>query len=150
MMDHRDDWPDGLLEADLDSAEDLEPSARQSAERMVRDARNMDAVMTTMARRMSEKLPAADLGQVAPPRGRTAWKRWTLGPLAAAAAVAALILVPGDGTEQGGGPDPSAGAPRTPSMMAEMDVEADGPFVVFPTNNPDIAVVWLLNPKESE
>ena len=67
-----------------------------------------------------------------------------------AAAVPALILVPGDGTEQGDGPDTSAGAPRTPSMMAEMDVEADGPFVVFPTNNPDIAVVWLLNPKESE
>ncbi len=150
MMDHRDDWPDGLLDADLDSAEDLEPSARRSAERIARDARNMDAVLTATAQRMSEKLPAVDLGRVAPPRGRTAWKRWTLGPLAAAAAVAALILVPGDGTEQSGAPDHSAGAPRTPSMMAEMDVEADGPFVVFPTNNPDIAVVWLLNPQESE
>ena len=150
MMDHRDDWPDGLLEADLDSAEDMEPSARRSAERIARDARNMDAVLTVMAQRMSDKLPAVDLGQVAPPLRRTAWGRWTLGPLAAAAAVAALILVPGDGTEQRGGPDNSAGAPRTPSMMAEMDVEADGPFVVFPTNNPDIAVVWLLNPKESE
>ena len=149
-MDHREDWPDGLLEADLDAAEDLEPSARQSAERIARDARNMDAVLTAMARRMSEKLPAVDLGLAAPTRHPTAWKRWTLGPLAAAAAVAALILVPGDGTEQSGGPDLSAGSPRTPSMMAEMDVEADGPFVVFPTNNPDIAVVWLLNPKESE
>ena len=150
MMDHRDDWPNGLLEVDLDSAEDLEPSARQSAARIARDVRNMDAVLTAMAQQMSQKPPAMDLGQVAPPRGRTAWRRWTLGPLAAAAAVAALILVPGDGTEQSGGPDPSAGAPRTPSMMAEMDVEAEGPFVVFPTNNPDIAVVWLLNPKESD
>ena len=35
-------------------------------------------------------------------------------------------------------------------MMAEMDVEADRPFVVFPTSDPDIAVVWLLNPTESE
>lgn len=149
MMDHLDDWPNGLLEADLDAAEDLEPSERRSAERIARDARNMDAVLTAMAQQMSHKLPAVDLGQVASTGRRTAWKRWTLAPLAAAAAVAALILVPGDGTEQSGGPDPSAGAPRTPSMMAEMDVEADRPFVVFPTNNPDIAVVWLLNPKES-
>ena len=149
-MDHRDDWPDGLLEGDLDSVEDMEPTARESAERIARDARNMDAVLTAMVQQMGGRLPAADLGHTTPPRRPTAWKRWTLGPLAAAAAVAALILVPGDGTEQSGGPDNSAGAPRTPSMMADMDVEAAGPFVVFPTDNPDIAVVWLLNPKESE
>ncbi len=34
-------------------------------------------------------------------------------------------------------------------MTAELNVEADRPFAVFPTSDPDIAVVWLLNPKES-
>ena len=52
--------------------------------------------------------------------------------------------------EDSGAPIASTGAQRVPSMMAEMDVEADGPFVVFPTSDPDIAVVWLLNPKESD
>jgi len=33
-------------------------------------------------------------------------------------------------------------------MVSEMDVEADRPFAVFPTSDPDIAVVWLLNPQE--
>ena len=123
-MDHRDDW--------------------------TRDARNMDAVLSAMAEQLSESLPAGEFGQAVPPRRRTAWRGWTLAPLAAAAAVAALILVRGKGIEQTGAPDPSAGAPRTPSMMAEMDVEADRPFVVFPTSDPGIAVVWMLNPKESD
>ncbi len=29
--------------------------------------------------------------------------------------------------------------------LTDLDVEAEGNFVVFPTQNPDIAVVWLLN-----
>ena len=149
-MDHCDDWPDGILEGDLDSVEGLDPSARQSAERVARDVRNMDGVLSAMAEQLSESLPAGEFGQPAPPRRRTAWRGWTLAPLAAAAAVAALILLRGKEIEQSVAPDPSAGAPSTPSMMAEMDVEADRPFVVFPTSDPGIAVVWMLNPKESD
>ena len=89
-------------------------------------------------------------GQAAHSRWRASWRRWTLAPLAAAAAVAALILARGEGTDPGRGPESSAGAPQTTNMMAEMDVEADKPFVVFPTTDPDIAVIWLLNPKESD
>ena len=149
-MDHRDDWPDGLLERDLDPAEGLEQEARQSAERIARDARNMNALLSAMANRMNEDLPADDKRHPRlTPRG-SIWRSRTIVPLAAAAAIAALILLNGDGIEPNGGPDAAAGAPRTPSMMAEMDVEADRPFVVFPTSDPDIAVVWLLNPTESE
>lgn len=149
MMDHRDDWPDGLLEADLDSAEDLEPSARQSAERMARDERNMDAVLTAMAQRMSERMLEVENVKTAPPRRRLVW-RWTLGPIAAAAATAVLILVGGEDVEQGRESVTFPASPAAPSMVSEMNVEADGPFVVFPTSDPDIAVVWLLNPKESD
>ena len=69
-----------------------------------------------------------------------------MGPLAAAAVVAALILLPGGVIEEGSGPL----TPPPRSMVSEMDVEADRPFVVFPTNDPDIAVVWLLSPEESD
>ena len=67
-------------------------------------------------------------------------------PLAAAAAIAALILVRGGETEE----DAGRLAATAPSMVSEMEVEADGPFVVFPTADPDIAVVWLLDLEESE
>lgn len=149
MMDHREDWPGGLMEGDLDAAEDLDSAERQSAERIARDERNMDAVLAAMAGQMGEGLPEVGGGRGALARRRAAWRWRVAGTLAAAAAVAALILTRGDGTDRNG-PDPSAGAPRAPSMMAEIDVEADGPFVVFPTSDPDIAVVWLLNPKESD
>lgn len=155
-MDHRDDWPDGLLEGDLDSAEGLEPAERRNAGRIARDARNMDAVLSAMAERVSEGLTAtesgkaAEVGKAVPSPRRSIWRSRTMMPLAAAAAVAALILVRGEGSEESGGSGASAGAPPTPSMMAEMDVEADRPFVVFPTSDPDIAVVWLLNTEESD
>ena len=35
-------------------------------------------------------------------------------------------------------------------MMAEMEVAADRPFAVFPTTDPDIAVIWLLNPEDND
>ena len=67
-------------------------------------------------------------------------------PLAAAAAIAALVLVRGDKVEEDGGRLVTA----APSMVSEMDVEADGSFAVFPTSDPNIAVVWPLNLEESE
>ncbi len=133
-----------------------------------RDARNMNAVLTAMAEELSEALPAVEHmqavgggqaleggqavedAQIVHSRWRASWRTRTLGTVAAAAAVAALILVRGEGNDPSGGLDSSAGAPPATNMMAEMDVEADKPFVVFPTSDPDIAVVWLLNPKESD
>ena len=117
-----------------------------AAERIARAERDMDAVMTAMANQVSEGLPAMPADLAMPARRRLAWRRWTVGPLAAAAVVAALILLPDGAIEEVG--DPRASPTR--SMVSEMDVEADRPFVVFPTNDPDIAVVWLLNPEESD
>ena len=138
------------MEGDLEPGESLDAGEREAAKRIARDMRNMNAVLAAMADRASERVPTLMNGLGAPALRRPAWKRWTLAPLAAAAAVAALILVRGQGTDHGGGLESSAGAPQTTNMMAELDVEADKPFVVFPTSDPDIAVVWLLNPKESD
>ena len=150
MMDHRDDWSDGVLEGDLDSNESLDAGERATARRIARDMRNMNALLEEMAVRASERVPTLEDGLGAPALRRPAWKRWTMAPLAAAAAVAALVLVRGQGADQGGGLESSAGVPPATNMMAELDVEVEKPFVVFPTTDPDIAVVWLLNPKESD
>lgn len=128
------------------------------AERIARDARNMNAVLAAVGEQLGERIraavdeavdEAADRipvgGAVVPLRHRRAWRR-VMAPLAAAAAIAALVLVRGNDTEEGVRRFASAG----PSMVSEMDVEADGPFVVFPTNDPNMAVVWLLKLEESE
>ena len=120
--------------------------AERDAERIARDARNMHAVLSALANQLSEDLPAMPSEHVAPVRRRLGWRRWTVGPLAAAAVVAALILLPNGAIEEVNRPLPSPAR----SMVSEMDVEADRPFVVFPTNDPDIAVVWLLSPEESD
>ena len=126
--------------------------SERDAERIARDERNMHAVLSAMANDLSERLPDPTVdpgipvqGPTAPERRHPSWK-WTAGPLAAAAVVTALLLLPNGTMEEVGGPLPSP--PR--SMVSEMDVEADRPFVVFPTNDPDIAVVWLLSPEESD
>ena len=149
-MDHRDDWPDEVLEGDLDATAGLDPAERRSAERIARDARNMNAVLSAMADQVSDRLPMPIHGRAAPARRRPALRWQTVAPLAAAAAIAALILVRGGETGRDGEfliPPPAS---RTTSMVSEIDVEADRPFAVFPTSDPDIAVVWLLNPKESD
>lgn len=150
MMDHRDDWPDGVLEGDLDAGQDLDSAKRQDAGQIARDGRNMDAVLAAIAGQMGEGVPVEGDERAVLARRRVAWRWRAAGTLAAAAAVAALILARGEENENSGEPIASAGAQRAPSMMAEMDVEADRPFVVFPTSDPDIAVVWLLDPKESD
>ncbi|MYE94204.1 MAG: hypothetical protein F4086_09710, partial [Gemmatimonadetes bacterium] len=60
MMDHGDDWPDELLDGDLEAAEDLDSAERQNAEQIARDTRNMDAVLAAMAGQMSEGLQAVE------------------------------------------------------------------------------------------
>ncbi|MDE2781616.1 MAG: hypothetical protein OXK77_01550 [Gemmatimonadota bacterium] len=49
MMDHRDDWPDGILEGDLDANESLDAGEREAARRIARDMRNMNALLEEMA-----------------------------------------------------------------------------------------------------
>lgn len=119
---------------------------RRDAERIARDQRNMHAVLSAMAKQVSDGLPGSPPEHAAPVGRPPAWRRWTVAPLAAAAVVAALLLLPNGAIEEEGSPLTSP----TRSMVSDMDVEADRPFVVFPTNDPDIAVVWLLNPEESD
>lgn len=145
-MGDRDDWPDGILDGDLEAVPELNPAERRSAERIAQDARNMNAVLAAMAEQMGDGLPDVADGQVVPLRRRFAWGRRVMVPLAAAAAVAALILIRGDEAEEGGVRLVAA----APSMVSEMDIEADRPFAAFPTSDPDMAVVWLLNLEESE
>lgn len=147
-MDHRDDWPDGMLEEDLDAVAERDPTGRISAERIARDAGNMNAVLAAMAGEMSERVPTPIHSKAAPARRSPVWRWRTAAPLAAAAGIAALILLRGGETGEEIAtliPPPES---RIRSMVSEMDVEADRPFAVFPTSDPDIAVVWLLNPQE--
>lgn len=153
-MSRRDDRPDGILEGDLDAIAVGDSSAGRSAERIARDTRNMNAVLAAMGERLGERTrtavdeavdEAADRvpvdGAVVPLRQRPAWRRPVMVGLAAAAAIAALILGRGDEVED----EASRLADAAPSMVSELEVEADGPFVVFPTSDPNIAVVWPLN-----
>ena len=147
-MDHRDDRPDGILEGDLDAISGRDSAEQRSAERIARDAQNMNAVLSAMADRVNERVPTPIHAKAAPAGRRPTWRWQTLAPLAAAAAIAVLILVRGGEIGEDGElliPPPES---RAPSMVSEMDVEADRPFAVFPTSDPDIAVVWLLNPQE--
>ena len=149
-MDQRDDWPEEILEGDIEAlaGPDSSPSERRSAERIARDSRNMNALLAAMGNRLSEGLPAAAEGPATPVR-RLHSRRWrALVPLAAAAAVVTLFMVRGYEADDAQPAGPRATA--VPSMVSEMDVEADRPFAVFPTNDPNMAVVWLLNLEESE
>ena len=147
-MDHRDDRPDGILEGDLDAISGRDSAEQRSAERIARDAQNMNAVLSAMADRVNERVPTPIHAKAAPAGRRPTWRWQTMAPIAAAAAIAVLILVRGGEIGEDGElliPPPES---RAPSMVSEMDVEADRPFAVFPTSDPDIAVVWLLNPQE--
>ncbi len=144
-MGNRKDWPDGILEEDLEAVSELNPAQRRSAERIARDTRNMNAVLAAMAEHVGDGLPGAD-GQVASWRRRFAWGRRVMVPLAAAAAIAALVLIRGNEVEDVGVRLVAA----APGMVGEMAVEADRPFAAFPTSDPDMVVVWLLNLEESE
>ena len=149
MMDRRDDWPDGILEGDLDAFAGRGPAERRVAERIARDARNMNEVLSAMASEVSERVPTPIHGRTAPVR-RGPFSRWrTVAPLAAAA-IAALVLVRGGEMAREDEPFIPPPESRVPSMVSEMDVEADIPFAVLPTSDPDIAVVWLFYPQESD
>jgi len=92
-MDHRDDWPDEVLEGGLDSRESLDDQVRESIELIAGDGRRMDAVLAAMANRLSERLSVAEGERATPLPPRTLWRRRILVPLAAAAIVVLLVFV---------------------------------------------------------
>jgi hypothetical protein len=80
---------------------------------------------------------------------RRPWIAWSgLGALAAAALAALTLIGPGDLADSGGaGPAPGDDAPASGGEGVPapgLDVEAPGPFLVFPTSDEDITVIWLL------
>ena len=137
--------------SDLDTIAEGEGAARRDAERIARATQNMNALLAAMGERLGEGGAAVEDeavtdGQVVPLRRRPVWRRRVMVGLAAAASVAAVMLARGEEVDQGS----ARYATAAPSMVSELEVEADGPFAVFPTSDPDIAVVWLLNLEESE
>ena len=144
-MAERDAGPDGPKDV-IDAAAGSNARRRRDARRISRDERNMHAVLPGMAGQPGAGLPAVSPEPATPLERRRPWRRWTVGPLAAAAVLSALLLLPDGAIEEVNGPLASPAR----SMVTEMDVDADRPFVVFPTNDPDIAVVWLLSPEESD
>lgn len=63
--------------------------------------------------------------------------------LLAAAGVGALLVA-----SRGAGPEVGDGAPSPLLSTIGLDVESPDRFAVFPTNNPDIAVVWVFPEEE--
>ena len=101
MAEHDDrlDRPD----EDIRAAAGSDPLAYHDAERITRDKRNMHAVLTAIANRLSDGLPVVVQENAEPARQPRSWRKWTVGPLAAAAVVAALILVRREDIEVGSG-----------------------------------------------
>ena len=159
-MDLREEWRKRILEDDLDDLEDSDgPGGIEAADaeelrelvgRIRRAERRMDAALSEMAKSVAREVPVDAPSPPAPSRRSIAWRRWAAGSVAAAAVLTALLLrfgtQPPGGGDRPGDPD----AAERPSMVEEMAVEADRSFVVFPTENPNIAVVWLLDLEESE
>ena len=86
-MDHRDDWPDRVLEGDLDAVSGRGLAERRKAERIARDAQNMNAVLSAMADGVSERVPTPIHAKAAPAGRRPTWRWQTMAPIAAAAAI---------------------------------------------------------------
>lgn len=63
--------------------------------------------------------------------------------LLAAAGVGALLI-----TSRGAGPEVGIEAPSPLLSTIGLDVESPDRFAVFPTNNPNIAVVWVFPEEE--
>ena len=93
-------------------------------------------------RRPVEPTPHEERPEAGPPRPRTDGRWWALpsGILAAAAAVAAILLARGPGRAP-----PAPGESGVALVADGLDAASDGPFMVVPTRNPDIAVIWMLD-----
>jgi len=88
-----------------------------------------------------------------PTRGRTPPWAW-VALAASVVGILTLTQVPWGSPGSEVGPDtlenPTAAAPGLALRASELDVAAPGPFMLVPTRDPSITVVWILNsPDES-
>jgi hypothetical protein len=81
------------------------------------------------------------------PSVRVGTSRWVWGALAAAAAGVLLVSDPAERSRETGSATPEGGMdPRGVALEATgLDVAADETFLLVPTRDPDITVVWILN-----
>ncbi len=85
-------------------------------------------------------LEGGDMGTTGRPRPGVRRWAWRSGVVAAAAAVGVLLLV----REPGPAP-PSPEENGVPLVADGLDAASDKPFLMVPTRNPDIAVIWMLD-----
>lgn len=101
-----------------------------------------DAALATMRHEArDDRAPARPDGESHARGGRPGWRTWTRGawvPLAAAAALAAVLLVRGDRPVM----DP---VPEGPALEPRVSVTppADRSAAIMETANPDITIIWL-------
>jgi hypothetical protein len=144
-----------LLEADISALEGRgdselarlvcqDPKIRAVASELTTLMRETDGAMAEAAGRLAGNMgraptrPAADR----PVRLPIARAGPALATFGVAAAIVALLFARPDRVSP---PGPRAiGEP----MTASLEVSSSRPFAVFPTDNPDIAIVWLLNEEE--
>jgi hypothetical protein len=163
-----------LLEADVDELEGRTDSGiarlvrenadvRSMARTILTTMRDADAAVASVAAAHADRLSAGHgskattqplhpsatsrLPEVVRRRSRPATGRRVrpaLASLGVAVAAIALIVI--------AGPDPAVTPARDPTasepMTASLDVSSSRPFAVFPTDNPDIASVWLFDEEE--
>lgn len=98
--------------------------------------RDMDRLLTAVAEdaRTSRRAPKRRI--------------WPWAGVAAAAAAAGVLFIAGSGNSSGSGtesvdPQPASEA-GAPPLSASLEAEAPRPFIVLQTEDPQIAVVWLL------
>lgn len=98
----------------------------------------LDGALEAWAEAAAERVALPE-GEAVDPSSRA--RGWGWIALAAAAAGVVLVTDPGGAVREGG-----VEAPRGVALeAAELEVGSDDPFMVVPTRNPDIAVVWILN-----
>jgi len=162
-----------LLEADVATLEGRggselarfvreDPEVGALARRLTAAMRQADAALTGLAESAVAELPlqprdaagpaptvrptTRTSGVGAPPGSAVARRRPLYGPRPAMAALtlvtaAVLLLV----VRHTVGPDRPFAGPDAKPLTADLHVSSDRPFAVFRTDNPDIAIVWLLN-----
>lgn len=137
-------------------------ACRELAGRIVDETGRLAAELETLEPRMTEEeaVRIANQGraeaEIQPVGARTRHRRWwTSLPVAAAAAIAALLLTEGPrrpgSVASGDGPSPAPEAAVAPDGAAaeeplprlSVDVPEQGRLLVFETSDPSVTVVWF-------
>lgn len=139
-----------LLEADLD---ELDGRGDSEIARLVRE----DPVVRALAEHLRESMQLADtglmtLGALASTRARAGQparirRRVVLATALAMATVAAVMVVP-PALKRGPRAAPAPAIFDSEPMTARLAASSTRPLAVFATDNPDIAIVWLLAEEE--